>query len=97
MVILATLLEKGLIFIPSGFAPSAFGEYIAYYPSIIEVLVVCGVYSGALLILVALIGPAIAHAREPGAAQSRTLDSNRSISAAATVGKGVPNRPVEVL
>jgi molybdopterin-containing oxidoreductase family membrane subunit len=88
MIILATLLEKGLIFIPSGFTPSAFGEPIAYQPSIIEVLVVCGVYSGALLILIALIGPAIAHAREPGAAQGHTFDSNGlSSAAAATVGK----------
>jgi molybdopterin-containing oxidoreductase family membrane subunit len=86
MIILATLLEKGLIFIPSGFTPSALGENIAYLPSIIEVLVVCGVYSGALLIFIALIGPAIAHARELGAAQGCTLDSDGS-SAAATVGK----------
>lgn len=87
-IILATLLEKGLIFVPSGFSPSAFGERIAYQPSIVEVLVVCGVYSGALLILIALIGPAIAHAREPGTAQGRTLASNGSAAAAATVTVG---------
>ena len=88
MIVLATLLEKGLIFIPSGFAPSAFGEYITYHPSIIEVLVVCGVYSGALLIFIALLGPAIAHTREPGADQRRFLDLKGSSSAAvATVGK----------
>jgi molybdopterin-containing oxidoreductase family membrane subunit len=83
LIIVATLLEKGLLFIPSGFAPSAFGESVGYHPSLIEVLVVGGIYAAALLIFIALLGPAVAHARHLGARRDPEIAPSPTSSAAA--------------
>jgi Ni/Fe-hydrogenase subunit HybB-like protein len=62
-VLVSVLLEKGLVFIPSGFAPSALGEATDYHPSFIELLIACGIHAGGLLALIALLGPIASRAR----------------------------------
>jgi molybdopterin-containing oxidoreductase family membrane subunit len=86
MIIIATLIEKGLIFIPSGFEPSAFGENIGYHPSITETLIAGGIYSVALLVFITLLGPAIAHGHDPTAKREPASDT-ASASSAEMLGK----------
>lgn len=85
MIIVATLLEKGLLFIPTGFAPSAFGENVGYRPSLVEALVAAGIYAAALLVFLTLLGPAVAHAPRSGLKDPSEPARSRATSAAANV------------
>ncbi len=83
LVITATLLEKGILFIPSGFSPSPLGESAGYHPSAIEALVAAGIYAAALLVFIALLGPAVAQARKAAPPRQPGRDSHRVLAAAA--------------
>ncbi len=67
-VLLSVYLEKGLVFVPSGFAPSALGADVAYAPSAIEVTVALGIHAGGALLFLALLHQVLARSRAPAAA-----------------------------
>lgn len=55
-VLSSVFIEKGLWFVPSGFEPSSLGYLSGYRPSIIEILVATGIYSGGALAFLAACG-----------------------------------------
>ena len=49
-VLLSVLIDKGLCLVPSGFVPSPLGHVRDYRPSLIELAIVAGIYSGGALV-----------------------------------------------
>ncbi len=78
-VVLAVYLEKGLVFVPSGFAPSALGADVTYAPSAIEVTVALGIHAGGALLFLALLQLVLARTRATTAA----AETSATASAAA--------------
>lgn len=80
-VLLSVLIDKGLCFVTSGFVPSPLGYVRDYRPSLIELAIVAGIYSGGALVFAAAcrflltsestiraLNPPPQTAREPGMA-----------------------------
>ena len=57
LVVSSVLIEKGIVFIPSGFMPSVLGDMVGYHPTVPEILIVLGVYAAAMLTFVSFLGP----------------------------------------
>jgi molybdopterin-containing oxidoreductase family membrane subunit len=60
-VLASVMIEKGIIFAPSGFVPSVVGSPTFYRPSLIEILIVLGIHSGGILVAAWLMRLTIFH------------------------------------
>jgi len=67
-VLASVYLEKGFVFVPSGFAPSPLGADVGYAPSAIELGVALGIHAGGALVFLTLLQLVLARGRAPGAA-----------------------------
>lgn len=74
-VLASVFLEKGFVFIPSGFAPSALGADVGYVPSAIEIGVALGIHAGGALVFLALLRLVLARSRAPLAAPAAAAPS----------------------
>ncbi len=55
LIFLSVFIEKGLLFIPSGFSPSVLGGSASYRPNIIELAIAGGIHAAGLLIFLSLL------------------------------------------
>jgi Ni/Fe-hydrogenase subunit HybB-like protein len=62
-VLVAVFLEKGFVFVPSGFFPLPLGGEAVYAPSWLELTIATGIHAGAALIFLTLLAPIVARAR----------------------------------
>ncbi len=78
-------IEKGLLFVPSGFTPSPFGDLTSYRPSAVEVLVTAGIHALGALVFLALLR--IGLARHPTSPHIATETNKRAPRALVTAEK----------
>ncbi len=69
-VIASVYIEKGFVFIPSGFFPTPLGEAASYSPSLLELLIALGVQSGAALVFLTLLHFILAHSADTPSARA---------------------------
>ncbi|MBN2191632.1 MAG: polysulfide reductase NrfD [Polyangiaceae bacterium] len=77
-VLAAVFLEKGLVFVPSGFAPPTLGDDVGYAPTAIELLIVAGIHSAGALVFLTLLRPISARARGLGLGMAVSAHDSRS-------------------